>query len=40
MLLKWKQKGGTSGATYEILNKALRHRLVNRVDLAEEFCCQ
>ena len=37
MLLAWKQKDG-SGATYIILNQALCDDLVNRRDLAQEFC--
>jgi len=37
MLLRWKHKNG-SRATYEVLNNALCHNLVNRVDLAEEYC--
>ena len=37
MLLAWKQKNG-SAATYEILNAALQHELVQRRDLAEQFC--
>ena len=38
MLLEWKQRDGTSGATYLTLKEALCHDLVNRTDLAEEFC--
>ena len=38
MLMKWKQKKG-SDATYRCLYDALCHDLVNRKDLAEEFCC-
>ena len=38
MLLHWKQKNGSS-ATYKVLYNALCHNLVNRVDLAEEHCC-
>ena len=38
MLLAWKQKYG-SDATYIVLSQALCHNLVNRRDLAEEFCC-
>ena len=38
MLLEWKQRDGTSGATYLTLKEALCHHLVNRTDLAEEFC--
>lgn len=37
MLLAWKQKNGFA-ATYEILNAALQHELVQRRDLAEQFC--
>ena len=37
MLLAWKQRDG-SGATYIILNQALCDDLVNRRDLAQEFC--
>ena len=38
MLLEWKQRDGTSGATYLTLKEALCHHLVNRTDLAEKFC--
>ena len=38
MLIKWKQKNA-SKATYRCLYDALCHDLVNRKDLAEEFCC-
>ena len=38
MLRKWKQKNA-SEATYRCLYDALCHDLVNRKDLAEEFCC-
>ena len=38
MLIKWKGKKG-SKATYRCLYDALCHDLVNRKDLAEEFCC-
>ncbi|KAL9978787.1 hypothetical protein ACROYT_G016347 [Oculina patagonica] len=38
MLFEWKKKMG-SDATYEVLRAALCHELVNRRDLAEEFCC-
>ena len=38
MLIKWKRKKG-SEATYRCLYDALRHDLVYRRDLAEEFCC-
>ena len=37
MLIHWKEVDG-SAATYEILGHALLHELVNRRDLAEEFC--
>ena len=37
MLLKWRNKKG-SGATFQVLHDALCHRLVNRQDLAQEFC--
>ena len=39
MLIKWKQKNA-SDATYRCLYDALCHVLVNRKDLAEEFCCR
>ena len=38
MLIIWKRKKG-SEATYRCLYDALCHDLVNRRDLAEEFCC-
>ena len=38
MLLEWKQRKG-SDATYRCLYDALCHKLINRKDLAEEFCC-
>ena len=38
MLIKWKRKKG-SKATYRCLYDALCHKLMNRTDLAEEFCC-
>lgn len=38
MLLYWKQRDG-SDATYRVLNEALCDTLVNRRDLAQEFCC-
>ena len=38
MLQHWKQENGSS-ATYETLCNALKHRLVQRQDLAERFCC-
>lgn len=37
MLMEWKQKNG-SDATYEILDAALQDELVQRRDLAEQFC--
>ena len=37
MLEKWKEKCGLA-ASYRVLYKALRHRLVQRRDLAEQFC--
>jgi len=37
MLKHWKQEKG-SGATYQALCDALKHRLVQRQDLAEQFC--
>jgi len=37
MLLKWKKANG-SGATFQVLRDALCHDLVNRQDLAEQFC--
>ena len=37
MLLHWKYRDGLT-ATYQVLNDALCHKLVNRKDLAEEFC--
>jgi len=37
MLLHWKRRDGLT-ATYQVLNDALCHKLVNRKDLAEEFC--
>ena len=39
MLLRWKRANG-SGATYRVLHDALCHDLVNRQDLAEEFCLE
>ena len=38
MLRVWKQRDA-SKATYSVLCKALRHKRVQRRDLAEEFCC-
>lgn len=38
MLLHWKQEQG-SAATYQALYNALSHNLVQRQDLAEQFCC-
>ena len=37
MLKHWKQKKG-SAATYQALCDALKHNLVQRQDLAEQFC--
>ena len=37
MLCHWKQEQG-SAATYQALCDALRHKLVQRQDLAEQFC--
>lgn len=37
MLKNWKQEKG-SGATYRALCGALKHNLVQRQDLAEQFC--
>ena len=37
MLMHWKRKNG-SAATYQILNAALQHKLVQRKDLAEQIC--
>ena len=39
MLLAWKQRDG-SVATYSVLNQALCDPLVERKDLAQEFCCR
>ena len=39
MLMHWKQENGRE-ATYQILNSALRHKLVQRKDLAERICCE
>ena len=38
MLIAWKERKG-SAATYQVLYDALCHELVNRVDLAQQFCC-
>ena len=38
MLIAWKQRDG-SVATYSVLNQALCDPLVERKDLAQEFCC-
>ena len=38
MLLRWRKNNG-SDATYKVLYSALRHELVKRKDLAQEFCC-
>ena len=37
MLIHWKQEKG-SAATYQVLCDALHHNLVQRADLAEQFC--
>ena len=37
MLKCWRQKNG-SAATYQVLSDGLKHRLVGRQDLAEQFC--
>jgi len=37
MLKHWKQEKG-SAATYQALRDALKHKLVHRQDLAEQFC--
>ena len=37
MLMGWKHKDG-SAATYQILNAALQHELVQRKDLAQQIC--
>ena len=37
MLITWKAREG-SRATFQVLHDALCHPLVNRQDLAEEFC--
>ena len=37
MLMQWKQENGC-WATYQILNNALQHKLVQRKDLAEQIC--
>ena len=37
MLLQWRQEQG-SAATYQALCDGLRHKLVQRQDLAEQFC--
>ncbi|PFX26477.1 hypothetical protein AWC38_SpisGene8872 [Stylophora pistillata] len=37
MLMHWKQENGST-ATYQILNAALQHELVQRKDLAEKIC--
>ena len=37
ILLDWKQKNGHE-ATYQILNSALQHKLVQHKDLAEQIC--
>ena len=37
ILLDWKQKNGRE-ATYQILNSALQHKLMQHKDLAEQIC--
>ena len=37
MLMAWKRREG-SAATFHVLHQELCHKLVNRRDLAEEFC--
>ena len=37
LLMNWKQENGCK-ATYQILNSALQHKLVQRKDLAEQIC--
>lgn len=37
MLKHWKQKQG-SGANYKSLSDALKHKLMERKDLAEKYC--
>ena len=37
MIIHWKQENG-SAATYQTLNAALQHTLVQRKDLAEKIC--
>ena len=37
MLLRWKRTTAL-GATFQVLHDALCHHLVNRKDLAQEFC--
>ena len=38
MLQQWKQSKGAD-ATYQALCDALQHKLVQRQDLVEKFCC-
>ena len=38
MLMRWRERKG-SDATYRCLYEALSHDLMDRKDLAEEFCC-
>ena len=37
MLCKWKEREGLD-ATYQVLYDSLCHAMVNRQDLAQEFC--
>ena len=37
MLIHWKLRGDAA-ASYQVLNDALLHKLVQRPDLAEKFC--
>ena len=39
MLFSWKQRDGSTAATYRVLYDALCHKVVGRKDLAETFCC-
>lgn len=38
MLKRWKENKGAD-ATYQALCDALQHKLVQRQDLVEKFCC-
>lgn len=38
MLRRWKEKSGLSGASYNVLYKALCHKYVACKGLAEKFC--